>query len=274
MLDFLKKLRNLFRDDPSPYGREKILAADSDPRVRKELAEREDIKPEILYFLAEDPDPLVRREIAKNKSTPRQADAMLVLDQDDSVRTVLAEKIARLTPDLNQTERDDIRAVTIGILEQLARDQLPNIRKILAETLKDVADAPPKVILRLAADEVLMVAVPILENSPVLTDADLLDIIAARPQSGALGAIGRRKGLSVGVSDGIVATEDKQAVAELLSNDSAQIREETLDRLIDGAQEEISWQEPLVNRPSLTSHAILRLAGFVAENYLTTLEQR
>jgi len=274
MFGLIDKLKAFFRDDPSSYGRAKRLAADSDSQVRKELAEREDIKPEILYFLADDPDPRVRREIAKNNTTPRQADSILVKDKDDSVRTVLAEKIARLAPDLNRDEREDIRTMTIDILERLARDKLPSIRQILAETLKDVADAPPKIILRLASDDVLMVASPVLENSPVLTDDDLLKIIAARPQPGALGAICRRKALSAGVSDGIVGTKDKQAIAELLTNPSAQIREETLDQLVEGARQVDIWQEPLVHRPALPESAVIRLSEFVADIYLDVLEQR
>ncbi len=70
MIGIIEKFKALLRDDPSSYSRAKRLAADSDPQIRKELAEREDIKPEILYFLADDPDPKVRREFAKKNYIP------------------------------------------------------------------------------------------------------------------------------------------------------------------------------------------------------------
>ena len=51
---------------------------------------------------------------------------------------------------------------------------------------------------------------------------------------------------------------DREAVSELLANGSAQIREETLDRLIDGSVQETSWQPALVARPMLPSGAVTR----------------
>ncbi len=54
MIGIIEKFKALLRDDPSSCSRAKRLAADSDPQIRKELAEREDIKPKILYFLTDD----------------------------------------------------------------------------------------------------------------------------------------------------------------------------------------------------------------------------
>ena len=276
MSAILDRIRNFFGQNDSSIGyiQAKKLAGDKNPNVRKELAERRDMKPEILYFLADDPDPNVRREIAKNRATPRQADAVLANDTDDEVRSCLAEKIARLTPQLNSIEREDIRIMTVEILERLARDQVPKIRQILADTLKDVADAPPGVIRKLAEDDELYVSVPVLENSPVLTDDDLLQLISSLPVSEKLGAISRRPNVSADISDAIAATNSKEAITNLLKNDQAQIREETLDQLIDQSRENIMWQNPLVGRPRLSSSAAIRLAEFVADKYLHILEKR
>jgi uncharacterized protein (DUF2336 family) len=272
----LDRIKNLFGQSQASlsYDQAKIIASDQNPAVRKELAERQDVKPEILYFLAEDPDPTVRREIAKNEATPRQADAMLVQDIDVEVRSLLADKIARLAPNLNSIEREDVRDLTIEILEQLARDQAPKVRQILAETLKDVVNAPPSVIRKLAQDENLVVSVPVLENSPVLTDEDLLQIISNVPKGGALSAISRRKIITNGVADAIVSTESKTAITDLLNNENAQIREETLNLVVDRSRTEITWQEPLVRRPILPISATMRLAEFVADKYLHILETR
>ena len=55
---------------------------------------------------------------------------------------------------------------------------------------------------------------------------------------------------------------------------SAQIREETLDAIIDAAPHQASWHEPLVNRRNLPSRAALRMAEFVATALLQKLAER
>ena len=233
-----------------------------------------DTVPEILYYLAEDPDPAVRRLIADNAATPVKAKLLLVEDEDEEVRVRLARQIARLVPGLTAGEQDQGRRITWQILEQLARDQVVRVRQILAETLQSVAEAPPDVIRRLAHDAEVVVATPILEFSPVLTDDDLLEIIESSTLSGALSAISRRSHVPERVSDAIATTDDEDAITALLSNPSAQIREETLDRLVERAPSVPRWHGPLVGRPHLHRGAAIRLAHFVADNLLRALTFR
>ena len=75
------------------------------PAVRARLAERQDVRPEIHYFLAEDPASQVRCKIAANRATPGQADLLLARDSDESVRLLLARKISILLPELDAAER-------------------------------------------------------------------------------------------------------------------------------------------------------------------------
>lgn len=112
----------------------------------------------------------------------------------------------------------------------------------------------------------------------MLTDADLLAIIASGPVGGALGAISRRIGVRAPVTDAVVAEADRigdsGAITALLANESAQIREETLDRLIDRAPQHVDWHEPLVRRPKLSTGAATRLAQFVADSLIERLRSR
>lgn len=261
-------------DRPITYEQARELARHPDSSVRRELAGRDDIKPEILYFLAEDKDPQVRRAIAENSAAPRKADLLLAGDDDQEVRIGMAEKIAQLAPGLTSFEQDSIRKMTYEALELLARDQVTTVRQIVAESLKEIADAPPEVIRQLAFDAELIVSGPVLEFSPVLTDEDLQEIIASKPVKGALGAVSRRKNLGEAVSDAIAGSNDLDAIAELLGNTSAQIREETLDGLIERAADVESFQKPLVSRPRLPRGAAGRLAHFVAESMLGILTAR
>jgi uncharacterized protein (DUF2336 family) len=256
------------------YEEARELARHKDPRVRKELAARSDVRPEILYYLAEDPDPVVRREIANNHASPAQADLRLAADADPSVRGDLAQKIARLAPGLSADEQDRLRRMTYEALNLLARDQITRVRQILAEALKDVANAPPELVRALAHDSALEVAGPVLEFSPVLSDDDLLEIIQSCPMGGALQFISRRATVNAPVADAIARTDDIDAIAILLGNPSAQIREETLDMLLDRAPEHDAWHDPLVRRPQLSARAATKLARFVAESLLQVLDDR
>lgn len=256
------------------YEDAKALAAHQDPQVRLAVAKRQDVPPEILYYLAEDGAAEVRLAVAHNMAAPRQADVVLARDADTTVRTGLAGKIARLAPGLSADEKDKIRRSTHEALEILARDQITVVRQVLAEALKDVADAPADIIKILAQDAEIAVAGPILEHSPVLTDEDLLEIIEGGPAKGGLAAISRRAHVSETVADAVVHTDDVDAIADLLSNPSAQIREETLDNLIERSTDVTLWQAPLVGRPKLPAKAATRLAQLLADNLLDVLQQR
>jgi len=250
------------------------LAGHDDENVRLELVARPDVKPEILYFLADDASSKVRTAIAENQRTPHHADIILAKDKDANVRERLADKISRLAPELSPDDKHKVKKMAYDTLETLAKDELTRVRQILAEALQDVAGAPAPVIRKLAFDTELVVAGPILENSPVLTDEDLMEIIERGSTTGRLSFISKRKDVTEGVSEAIVATADEYAVALLLANPSAQIRETTLDRVVDEAKDVISWHAPLVSRPQISGYAAKRLAGFVAANLIRVLSIR
>ncbi len=256
------------------YEDSKELARHADPEVRATLARRTDVRPEVLYFLAQDDSSEVRRTVAENQSAPSQSDFLLAKDNDDEVRSGLAGKIARVAPELSGAELDRARKSTYDALEILARDQLKVVRQVLSDTLKDVTDAPADIIKILARDVEIDVSGPVLENSPVLNEADLIEFINAQPISGAVNAIARRDGLQSTVADAIVATDDIAAIADLLGNDSAQIREETLNDLIDRGPSVELWHKPLVARPALPEGAAERMAKFLAGNLIEELRKR
>jgi len=247
------------------YESAKRLLQDPDVFVRTNLARRTDVRPEILYYLTEDIDPTVRAAVADNAASPFHANLKLARDGSEDVRAGLAGKVQRLLPDLPPGEQDAARGRVMQTLEVLAKDAATRIRVVVAETLKDVADAPPELVRQLAADAELAVASPVLQFSPLLTDADLLEIIRGKHAEGALSAVARRSNVTEAISDAIVAVDDIDAVTTLLGNPSAQIREETLDLIVDRAPARTSWHGPLVDRPSLPNGAAIKIAAFVAE---------
>ena len=276
MIGLLQRvMRNVRGAEPAiGYEESKRLAASAEAADRRTLARHSQLRPELLYYLASDGDAEVRAAVAANEATPVQADLILARDGDEKVRIDLARKIARLTPGLSAEQHDRLREMTYEVLGILVRDQVPRVRQVIAEVLKDVADAPPAVIRSLARDSEIVVAEPVLQFSPVLTDEDLLEIIRSSPIPGALAAIARRARVPADVADAIGASPDAAAIAALLENPSAQIREETLDRLVERAPDFTAWHRPLVLRPLLPKNAARKLACFVASNLLTLLAER
>ena len=274
MKGFLQRVFAKSADKPLSYQESRDMAASQNAEERSAIAKRTDVKPEILYYLAGDDDSDVRSIVAQNQASPVQADILLSKDKDDHVRSDLAAKLASLVPSLTDNETDKLRKMTYDALETLARDQAVMVRKVIAETLKDVVDAPSSIIQQLARDTEMVVAGPVLQYSPVLNEADLIEIIETSPTKGVLSFISKRHKLGESASDAIVASDDREAIAYLLGNTSAQIREKTLDQLIEMAPDIEDWHKPLVHRPKLPGHAAAKLARFVADNLLNVLENR
>ncbi|HTH97055.1 MAG TPA: DUF2336 domain-containing protein [Stellaceae bacterium] len=256
------------------YEEAKRLIVSADPVDRRRVAADPHARAEMLFYLASDSDPDVRKLLAGNAATPAKADLLLIEDEDETVRVALAAKISQLAPTLSERETNRLQQLTYETLEKLVRDQTVRIRQIVADTLAHMPEAPVEIIQRLARDPEIAVAGPPLQYSPLLTEDDLIDILSHVSTPGAASAIARRQHLSPAVADVIGGGEDVDAITALLENPSAQIREDTLDRLIERAPAQLAWHRPLTTRPVLSERAICKLAQFVAKDMLDTLQQR
>jgi uncharacterized protein (DUF2336 family) len=259
---------NLSRDEILKILEERTQAA------QHELACQTDAGADVLSYLAAHGGTATRCAVAANIAAPEHANRLLGDDEDDDVRAELARKIARLMPDLSREEAVHVRDIAIEMLEKLARDQAPRVRAILAEEIKRLDCVPKTVVDRLAHDVEQIVAAPILEYSPLLSDVDLIEIIAGATAECALDAIARRRPLSGDVSDVIVGSLDIPAVATLLANPHAEIREQTLDKLVETAQGIEELHNPLTLRTDLSMRTIRRLASFVGTALLESLTVR
>lgn len=227
------------------YEQARDIAAHAGSAQRQSLAMRPDVPPEVLYFLASDDEVQVRRVVAANRETPALGNLVLAGDGDVEVRRALARKFSahgRYSGIGAQQHR--ARAIADLSVEKLAGDSLIDIRAAMSEILRTDADATRSVIRTLALDEAALVAVPVLESSPVLTAEDLLEVIAGSPPDAKLAAIARRPLLDERVASMLVASRNVPAIAHMLGKSNAEVQETTLDRLIDSAAAELGWQEP------------------------------
>lgn len=242
--------------------------------VKRELAAREDAPPETLYYLACDDDSEVRQCVAANPATPIHADELLQTDTDDDVRVELARKLGRLLPDMDDAERLNLRERVLRLIERLAADEVPRVRAMLAEEVKSCPLIPRRLALQLARDTQIAVSAPILQYSPLLSDEDLVELIATARVEGAIEAMAKRAHVSPAVSEAVIATLDIAAIGQLLANDNAQIREDTLQQVIAQAADIQSWHKPLAMRPGLSLRAMKRISSFVSRSLLETLANR
>jgi uncharacterized protein (DUF2336 family) len=242
--------------------------------ARAALAKDPHAPPEALYYLMADKAPDIRASVAANPSSPHQTFTTLAGDGDDAVRHALAIRLADLAPGLPPAQQNRVAQAAWTALAKLAKDAAEEIRATIAEAVKDLPDAPRAMMLALARDVSLRVAEPVIRLCPLLTEEDLLGLVAAPPVAATLTAIARRPAISETVADALVATGDPGTITALLGNRTAAIREATLDALVVQAAERTAWQAPLVRRPDLPPRAALALARFVAEELLAPLAER
>ena len=158
------------------------------------------------------------------------------------------------------------------ILKKLLHDFEVPVRRQVSERLARAPNCPRDLIVLLAKDEI-EVARPVLLQSDVLDDPDLIEIIRHRGRQHRL-AIARRHSLSETVSDALVETEDHDVIQTLLENGEAKISEATMAYLVEEAARVDSFQEPLVRRQDLNRDLAKRLTWLVAAALREEILQR
>jgi uncharacterized protein (DUF2336 family) len=134
---------------------------------------------------------------------------------------------AWLISDLSQ----DDRAGAEGALLMLLDDASPLVRQAMAEVFAHSLDAPAAIVQALSLDQP-SVALPVLEHSPLLIDADLVDIIATGNCEMQC-AIARRINLPASVCAAIAEVGTPEAALELIENAYAELAPFSWDRIVE-----------------------------------------
>jgi uncharacterized protein (DUF2336 family) len=125
---------------------------------------------------------------------------------------------------------DDLAAAE-GALLMLLDDPSPLVRQAMAEVFARSHAAPAAIVQALSIDQA-SVALPVLEHSPLLIDADLVDLIATG--NGAMQcAIARRVNLPPSVCAAIAEVGSAEAALELIENPYAELAPFSWDRIVD-----------------------------------------
>ena len=164
---------------------------------------------------------------------------------------------------------DDLAAAE-GAMIMLLDDPSPLVRRSLAEAFASTERAPQVIVQALAADQP-DVALPVLAQSPLLVEDDLVDLIATG-HSDAQIAIANRSQLPRTLAAAIAEVGAAEACLALLENFDADIAPFSIDRVIDRfghlapIRENLLAREdlPIAMRQALLSKLSQTLAGFVA----------
>ena len=164
---------------------------------------------------------------------------------------------------------DDLAAAE-GAMIMLLDDPSPLVRRALAEVFASAQKAPRVVVHALAADQP-EVALPVLARSPLLSEDDLVDLIATGHPEAQMAIAGRAM-LARPLAAAIAEVGSAQACLALLENPDADIAPFSIDRIVERFGHLAAIREPLVARddlPMATRQALLAklsqtLAGFVA----------
>ena len=127
------------------------------------------------------------------------------------------------------TEED--RTAAEGALLMQLDDASPLVRQAMAEVFARSLEAPAAIVQALSVDQP-SVALPILEHSPLLIDADLVDIVATG-NSETQCAIARRINLPASVCAAIAEVGTAEAALELIENAFAELGPFSWDRIVE-----------------------------------------
>ena len=189
---------------------------------------------------------------------------LLALAHNKSVesRRTLLNNISDLflANDGRLSERE--RVLMAGIVGQLIHDVEMSVRRELADRLANEPNAPRELVVTLANDTI-EIAHPILLQSGVLNDTDLVDIVKHRTQEHRL-AVAMRTQLSPEVSQALVDTGDKDVIEALINNHDAEISRHAMDYLVGESQQVDRFQQPLLRRPDLPLQLAHRMFWWVS----------
>jgi uncharacterized protein (DUF2336 family) len=168
------------------------------------------------------------------------------------------------------------RAAAEGALLMLLDDASPLVRQAMAEVFARSTEAPAAIVQALSLDQP-SVALPVLEHSPLLIDADLVDIVATGDGEMQC-AIARRVGLPASVCAAIAEVGSAAAALELIENPYAELAPFSWDRIVERHGHLAAIREsmlqlddlPAATRAALVTKLSETLAQFVvARNWLS-----
>lgn len=158
------------------------------------------------------------------------------------------------------------------IVNQLLHSCGSDTLSALSTKLAPVENAPHSIIVKLADDDRIFVARPVLKTSTVLSAEDLIHIASMKGDHHRL-AMSLRSDLESSVTDVLITRSGSGVLRCIAQNQHAQLSEEGLMILIDHAQNDDTLQFYIVERQDLPETAIDKLTPILSEALREKLEK-
>lgn len=198
--------------------------------------------------------------IATMRATLTQDDIRrLVKGESPEQRALATQKICEQIGGRELSEAD--RVFAGKILQHLANDAAELVRKSLAVTLQNSPNLPRDLAVRLARD-VDAVATPVLQNSPVLTEEDLVEIVLAGSPRKQV-AVANRAEVGPGLTEVIAMYGCRDAVEAVAMNEGASFSDDAYAGVLNRFEEDDRVKAALINRSELPIHVCEKLVTMV-----------
>jgi uncharacterized protein (DUF2336 family) len=146
---------------------------------------------------------------------------------------------------------DDVLGALIEEIEVKARAEL-------SRRLAPVGNAPTEVVRRLAKDDDITVAGPMILRSPRLGEADLVDIAKTKGQEHLL-ALSARRNIGEVVTDLLVERGNREVARSVAVNRGARLSETGFSMLVKQAEQDSVLAERIGLRPDVPAHLFREL---------------
>jgi uncharacterized protein (DUF2336 family) len=166
---------------------------------------------------------------------------------------------------------DDHIVLFDGIFERLIVDIETSARVALAKQLATLQKAPPNVVRRLAFDDAIDVAGPILRYSEAIDNASLVENANTKSQQHLL-AISQRKSLPETVTDVLVERGNREVALSTARNKGARFSEAGYVRLVKRAEGDDEMAETVGSREEIPRHHFLKLLTKASDSVRRKLE--
>ena len=171
--------------------------------------------------------------------------------QDKRAQTV--KRIANLFIDGSPHFNEDHIGLFDDVLCRLVVEIETKARAEMAQTLAPLAKAPIELMRKLAHDDDIAVAGPVLTQSKRLQETELVELARTKGQAH-LAVIAGRQGIGEAVTDVLVRRGDNEVMRNVADNQSAKLSEGGFSALVKRAEGDGELAEKVGQRPDIPPH--------------------
>ena len=184
-------------------------------------------------------------------------------------------RVATLFIDGAEKFSEDHIGLFDDVLCQLIAEIESKVRAEISAQLAPVANAPSTLMRKLARDDDILVAGPVLSQSARLNDDDLVDVAKNKSQAHLL-AISGRSGIGEAVTDMLIERGDTHVIHNVADNRTAHLSRDGFTTLVQRAEDDDGLAEKIGQRPDIPPHLfrelLMRATAVVQQRLLATVK--